>query len=387
MITRRPKLKIATFLITATALPAAAQIHCAWLTHQRSDSSHIVVNWETKEPGRSVLEYGGSASLGERVEIGEATRLHHVEVPFPKSGKFFYRISSGDHPPFSGQVKTYSGDVLRVVLAANWQARPGLESLLAEDAHLVVTCGDHVNSIMDPANPGSKTNAGAFSELVAAYQEIFRSIPVMPALGNHDRQIRPRGERFPPEATYDVDATAFLDFFPLPGDGWKWDFEIPEFDVRFVALDFNHTSDFGTTWQSCHAFDAGSSQFEWYKEVMARSDRHFVITVYNEMNRMMRGHGGGIWKSLFAKGTMAITGFGYFAERAEVEGFPYFNTALGAGTRYADPEARFSAVTPSYILLTFRKGAPEVTVEIKDLEGVVLDTTSWPAGPDAGERP
>ncbi len=376
-----------TLLLIAIALPAAAQVNCAWLTHKRSDSSHIVVNWETKEPSRSVLEYGRTAALGERVEVGEAVVLHHVEVPFPKSGDFHYRISSDGHPPFSGRVKSYSGDVLRVVLASNWQARPALECMLAEDAHLLVTCGDHVSTIIDAENPGNKANTKPFSDLVVAYQDIFRSMPVMPALGNHDRQFRPRGKRFPPEVTYDVDATAFLDFFPLPGDGWKWAFEIPEFDVQFVALDFNHTSDFGTTWQSCHGFDAKSEQWNWYKELMEPSDRRFVVTVYNEMNRTMRGHGGGIWGSLFEKGTMAITGFGHFAERAEVQGFPYFNTALGTGTRYADPKARFFAVTPSYMLLTFRKGAPSVTVEIKDLEGVVLDKTSWPVGSDNNLQP
>lgn len=379
--------RFAVLLLTAMALPAAAQVHCAWLTHQRSDNSHIVVNWEMQAPSRSVLEYGPTPALGQRVEVDGPAVLHHVEVPFPESGSFHYRISSGDHPPFSGRVKSYGGDVLRVALAANWQARPALESLLAEDAHLIVTCGDHVHTIIDPGDPGSRTNTRPFSELIAAYQEIFRSTPVMPALGNHDRQFRPRGERFPPEATYDVDATAFLDFFPLPGDGWKWAFDIPGFDLRFVALDFNHTSDFGTTWQSCHPFDAESEQFEWYQQVMARSDRRFVVTVYNEMHRMMRGHGGGIWKPWFERGTMAITGFGYFAERAEVDGFPYFNTALGAGTRYADPNARFGAVTPSYILLTFRKGIPSVAVEIKDLEGAVLDKTSWPAGSDSQARP
>ncbi len=379
--------KFAILLVTMITLPAAAQVKCAWLTHKRSDPSHIVVNWETKEPSNSVLEYGPTAALGRRVEVGKAVALHHVEVSFPKSGDFHYRISCGDHPPFSGKVKSYSGKILRVAIAANWQARPGLKSMLAEDAHLLVTCGDHVKSIIDPGNAGSKTNTKPFSELVVAYQEIFRSMPVMPALGNHDRQFRPRGKRFPPKATYDVAARAFLDFFPLPGDGWKWSFEIPRFDVRFVALDFNHTSDFGTTWQSCHGFDAKSEQFKWYRKLMARTDRRYVVTVHNEMNRTMRGHAGGIWKPLFEKGTMAITGFGYFAERAEVDGFPYFNTALGAGMRYADPKAKFSATTPSYILLTFRKGAPSVTVEIKNVQGMVLDKTSWPVGSDNKLRP
>ena len=64
---------------------------------------------------------------------------------------------------------------------------------------------------------------------------------------------------------YDVDATAFRTFFPLPGDGWKWHFDLPDFRVRFVALDLNHISDRGTTWQTCHDFGPDSEQFRWYR--------------------------------------------------------------------------------------------------------------------------
>jgi hypothetical protein len=73
-------------------------------------------------------------------------------------------------------------------------------------------------------------------------------------IGNHDKEIRPRGSKPPEEPVYDINATAFRRFFELPGDEWKWHFDIPDFDVRFVALDLNHISDFGTTWQACHSF-------------------------------------------------------------------------------------------------------------------------------------
>ena len=38
------------------------------------------------------------------------------------------------------------------------------------------------------------------------------------------------------DAVYDIEATAFRKFFALPGDGWKWHFDVPDFRVRFVAL-------------------------------------------------------------------------------------------------------------------------------------------------------
>ena len=62
----------------------------------------------------------------------------------------------------------------------------------------------------------------------------------------------------PQEPVYDVNATAFRTFFELPDDEWKWHFDVPGFDVRFIALDLNHTSDMGTTWQACGP-ETGSS--------------------------------------------------------------------------------------------------------------------------------
>ncbi|MHB8899966.1 MAG: hypothetical protein ACYC6Y_14560 [Thermoguttaceae bacterium] len=52
-----------------------------------------------------------------------------------------------------------------------------------------------------------------------------------------------------------------------------------------------------------------------------------VVTLYNERNASVRGHVGGSWSRMLRHGTIAMTGFGYFAERAEVEGFTCYNTA------------------------------------------------------------
>jgi hypothetical protein len=130
----------------------------------------------------------------------------------------------------------------------------------------------------------------------------------MPVLGNHDKEIRPRGSKPPEEPVYDIDATAFRRFFELPDDEWKWHFDVPSFDLRFVALDLNHISDFGTTWQACHSFKKGSEQFEWYRKVMNDKSRRFVVTIYNERNASIRAKEDGAWHEMFRKGTIAITG-------------------------------------------------------------------------------
>jgi|GEM_PF-2657605 hypothetical protein len=61
---------------------------------------------------------------------------------------------------------------------------------------------------------------------------------------------------------------------------------------------------------------------------MVDQSRKFVVTLYNERNESMRAQEQGAWHEMFRKGTIAITGFGYYAERAEVAGFTYYNTSL-----------------------------------------------------------
>ena len=46
---------------------------------------------------------------------------------------------------------------------------------------------------------------------------------------------------------YDIEARAFRRFFALPDDEWKWHFDVPAFGLPLIALDFHHTSDFGST--------------------------------------------------------------------------------------------------------------------------------------------
>jgi hypothetical protein len=212
--------------------------------------------------------------------------------------------------------------------------------------------------------------------LIDAYPDLFKSIPFMPALGNHDREIRPRGMKPPADPVYDIDATAFCKFFDLPGDKWKWHFDVPDFQVRFVALDLNHIQDRGTTWQTCHDYGKDAVQFRWYEKLMKDRPPGFVVTLHNERNATMRGQEKGVWHQMFRQGELVVSGFGYYAERAEVDGLTYLNTSLGKGTKYADPKAKFIESEASYVLMTFEKGKATMTVELKSLDGKVLDRTA-----------
>ena len=363
------------FLVLLAGQPAAGEITRIWLTHKTNDPGRIVVNWETQEPGNSVVRYGSSKDYRQTVDIDESVTLHHVEIPLDQKGTtYHYSVSTGSERSADATFKAYPTDVLRMAVVADWQGRPKLDALVQDDPHLLVTAGDNIDGLHRLCGVGVKDCTKPYGELIDAYSQLFRSTPFMPVLGNHDREIRPRGPKPPAEPVYDIEAAAFRKFFELPDDVWKWHFDVPEFGVRFVALDFNHISDLGTTWQTCHPFDKGSAQFQWYEKLMNGTLPPFVITVYNEKHSSIRAKEGGAWHKMFNQGTLAITGFGYFAERAEVEGFTYYNTSLsGRGDRYPDPKSRFLASEDNYILITLTKAPKQMTVELKGLDGKILD--------------
>jgi len=355
-------------------LTQAGEITRVWLTFKSNTPDKIVVNWISDLPGDSTVQFGLNSQLKKRVHVDENTTLHHVEIPVKHQDEVYhYSVKSGNQESAPATFKACPTDVLRIAVAADWQDKPDLSAIIKEDIHLLATAGDHISRLWDQCGEGNKDCVKPFSDLVATYPKLFRSIPVMPSLGNHDREIRPRGPKPPAKPVYDIEATAYRRFFELPGDEWKWFFDIPEFNFRLISLDFNHISDLGTTWQSSHPYDEQSEQFQWYKQLYERPVE-FTVTLYNEQNANIRNRANKQWHELFKQGSLCITGFGYYAERAEVDGFPYYNTALnGRKHIYPDSHSQFLQSENNYILLTVeRKG--KMTVEIKRLnDGKVLD--------------
>ncbi len=350
-----------------------------WLGHRSHDPGKLVVNWVSKEPGESIVRFGRTEEYGQEVRIANDTTLHHVEIPLAETGGVYhYSVQTGKQFSKDATFKGYPTDVLRVAVVADWQGLPDLSAIKKDNVHLLLTAGDNIKNIHQLCGDGKKACIKPYLQLIERYPELFRSVPFMPVLGNHDKQIRPRGNKPPEKPVYDIEATAFRRFFELPGDEWKWHFDIPGFDIRFAALDLHHISDQGSTWQSSHSFGKESEQFLWYDKLMKDNERKFVVTLYNERNGSMRAQARGAWHGMFRKGTIAITGFGYYAERAEVDGFSYYNTSLsGKGTHYPDPKSAFLKGEDSYILLTITKNPAKMVVEIKGLDGRVLDRKTY----------
>jgi hypothetical protein len=365
------------FLLASAALHA--QVERVWLTHQSTDPSRIVVNWETAKPANSVVNYGLSAKY-DRVAIAEGARTrHHVEIAIPdKDVTWHYSVGSGDSATTDATFKGYPSKELRVAVIGDWMAGPrkDLNALRKDDVHLLLTAGDNVPNLYAKGREGEK----AYSAFIDHAPDIFRSTPFMPVLGNHDREIKPRGPKPPSEPTYDVEAAAYREFFALPGDEWKWHFDIADFDLRLIALDIQHIGDFNNTWRTCHAFDAESEQFRWFKERMDETKAGFVIPIMNEKQSSLAGATKGLWHKEFTRGSALITGFGYFAEHAELDGgLPYFNTCIkGDGDVYKDARNKFLSREDNYLLLTFKRGEDKMTIQFKNLRGEVMDTRVIP---------
>jgi hypothetical protein len=199
----------------------------------------------------------------------------------------------------------------------------------------------------------------------------------MPVLGNHDKQVGPRRDKRPGAGSevYDIAATAYLSVFALPAPGWRWSFALPQADVTFLALDMHHLSDFGTTFQTSHDHREGSEQFRWYDGQTRDAASGFLVTLLNADSRC-RHLEKGAWHEMFSRGTLFIPGFGYYAERAvESNGFPYYNTCVAQpnGAVYRDPKAVVCEAVASYMLLTFDNAGGRMTVDLKRLDGSVID--------------
>lgn len=368
-------------LVILSSNNALSQINNIWLTHKTNDPTHIVVNWESREPGNSVVYFGTDKNYSDSIAIERNVTIHHVEIPINKKDVIYhYMVETNDEKSDDNIFKAYpsEGKELRLAVVSNWgySENLNLSAIIKDSPHVLMTCGDNISNLHSLCGQGSKDCVKPYLELISSHKELFSSIPFMPILGNHDKEIRDRGTRYPEITSYDLDATAFRKFFELPGDEWKWSFVIPEFDVTFIALDLNHLSDFGTTWQTCRDFHRGSEQFEWYKKIMNNNIEGFTITLQNAKNDRIREVEDGEWGDLIQKGTAAIAGYGYFSERAEVDGFPYFNTSLKSGDIYPDKLSKVIHDVHGYILLTFKKDKP-MKVEIKSLHGDVKDSTHW----------
>ena len=296
--------------------------------------------------------------------------MHHIEVPLLQTdAEYKDRVrTNGQKSDWNAFHGMPTKKPLKIADFAVWgfAGQANISNILNEKPTFIITAGDNVPSLFEYGKEGNIHCVESYLKLVDAHPELFNHIPFMPALGNHDKQLHSRGLKPPADyMVYDTLSTAFIEFFELPGDEWKWSFEIPDYNIQFLAVDLNHIRDIGNNWQTCRTFDANSEQFRWYKNKIESSKFTYNITLANSSNPHIRRAENGIWGKAMGNNTAVISGSGYYAEVAKPNETLYFNSSLIAGDVYADPIAIITKKEPSYVLLTC--SIDSLTISLKNL--------------------
>ncbi|MBR0191462.1 MAG: metallophosphoesterase family protein [Thermoguttaceae bacterium] len=371
---------LSLFCASFLSAQTSDRISLIWLSIADENAQTVSVSWASPEPGSSTVFYGPDAECKETAQADGDSVLHHVRIPVGKvvgpDARCFYRVETvtPDGRKFTSGLnsfKTLSTKELRLVFVGNIHTKTISDAAARLDPHVIFLTGDIVPCLHEGGKlnkESARLNVLPFRRLVQNNQALFVSTLLMPCLGNHDREIAPRGERVEgPSQFYDPEATAFRTFFDLPCDEWKWFFDWEPLSLRIVALDLNHTYDFGTSLQTCHDWHRGSDQFEWYDRVSREGgEKRFMVTFQNEQCSAMRNKENGEWHKMFSRGTCMIAGFGHYAERAETsDGMTYFNTShYGRGDKYADPKKVFCESVDNFLLVTVRP--KEFTAGLRD---------------------
>ncbi len=345
-----------------------------WMTYARTEPTHVTIHWLTPHPMPSVI----TTERGETYRGDAPTMRHQVEVPLPLKA---YRIGDGQSVtepiPFFGVPE----DELRVICVANWGyaavTEESVDRWIALRPHLLLTAGDNVPALHGDGIVGeaARINVKPFEAWVMRYPTLFRSVPVMPSLGNHDREIRPRGTpQTRKSAVYDPGAFAYGSFFSLPDKTWCWRFDFAAYGARFVSVDLNHVQDLNTLLQTCHNWQEGSESLTWYQQTMEQGKMPFVVTLNNEKCSVFRDLAKGAWFRAAQKGALVIAGFGYFGEWSGQEGAWFCNTSLkGTGDVYRDPQSKLLVQADNFVLLRYARDARALKLEMRRLDdGLVL---------------
>lgn len=308
----------------------------------------IVICWQTDREVDGIVEFGETEKLG-RSTAGPAGGHHAVELRNLKPATA-YHYSVGDR---SGRFRTPPvGDgPVTFLLYGDTRSYPKTHAKVAalmarENADLVVNSGDLV------ANGRNAELWPAFFESAAP---LLRSVPLYPALGNHDN-----------------DAPQYFDAFVLPGNERYYSFDYGS--AHFIVLDSNGR----------RRKDEG--QLKWLRNDLASTKKPFKFAVYHHpiastslsKSRVEDSEDlYALWGEIFEKGglTAALQGHNHNYQRAEKNGVLYFTSGGGGAELYpvgeALKETKYQKSVHHYV--RFRIEGKKATIEAIDLEGKTLD--------------
>ena len=216
-------------LLALNLIASSQEITRIWLSFKTNTPSHLIINWQSSEPGNSKVYLMIGETEFFSTNIDEKVIIHHVEVPLKQTNvEYKYMVRTNSQ---KSKWNTFQGmptkTPLKIAIFANWgfAAYADISGVLNEKPAFIATCGDNISSLFEYGKQGNIHCVESYLKLVDAHPELFNHIPFMPALGNHDKQLFPRGSKPPANyMIYDTLSTAFTKFFELPDGRMEMEF-------------------------------------------------------------------------------------------------------------------------------------------------------------------
>ncbi|MGA1778835.1 MAG: LamG-like jellyroll fold domain-containing protein [Planctomycetota bacterium] len=216
----------------------------------------MTIRWETSRAVAGRVEYGTTAELGSVAEAAGESRMQEVRLEglAPRTNHF-YRIVAG---PAGGETVTSAihtfqtavlpEDAFAFAVMGDTQNNPRMTETISQLAlghrpNFIVHCGDLVGT-------GSVKREWVH-EFFAGARDILAHYPLVPTLGNHER-----------------DARLYYDYFSLPDPEYFYDFRFG--NAHFFVLDTNRP------------VDPSTDQHRWLRETAAASDARWKFMVHHQ---------------------------------------------------------------------------------------------------------
>ncbi len=258
----------------------------------------ITIMWETAVPGSSIVEYGESLPLKDKIADNKNATIHEVVVPgLAPNTKYLYRVSTVD-----AEGKALASQVLQFMTAVNedsafsfgiigdTQKNPKMTGQIAKliwdrHPHFVVHVGDVVDNGPDKRE--------WVNELFGPCQELFSRTPVFPTIGNHERNHANYYQYFslPAPKYYYRYHYGCADFFVVdsnkslkpPSEQFKWlDQELGKSTAKWKFVYHHHPAwssdedDYGDTRKNVSRFGDLN-----VRNLVAIYEKHNVDVVFN----------------------------------------------------------------------------------------------------------
>jgi acid phosphatase type 7 len=327
-------------------------------------ASSAVICWVSEHPGSGVVEYGKTPDLGRKETDLRIRRRHVVALAGLDPGSpYHYRVGGAGESSSKASLRTAPvGEDSRFDFAVVGDSGSGGKGQLAVAALLGRLEPDlvlHTGDVVYPAGQERHYDRRFF----APYQNLIKTVPVFPVLGNHDVM---RG-----------DGTAFLENFHPP-------LQSPRSTKRYYSFDWGNTHFVALDSELYHG-DRGSDpkrQKDFLEQDLAASRKRWKVAFLHRSPYGSSRHGGdGRVKEdlepLFARHgvDLVFSGHDHVYERTvPIRGVTYVVSGGGGRRLYpaGNGELTASSVSAHHAVLV-RVDGGHLSLEAVEVGGKVVD--------------